>query len=647
MPNYGDHDDLLEGMLTSLLGDSRTGLRGQLRTNLVTRGNTPSKWEDNLWRYNRRRTETLWVVDRLIGPQMMANFASFMGWGVFPDGTKTDLQLLDDEAMMALMTPASQWAPAPYNQPGRSTMDNLMVRVGSFEDGGRMHLISKNLEAAKSRIWAGVSPMSDRRWKEKKLYEPQNFHEACQLITEVLTVFRYLNEPQVRMDLRATYNVMWDDLKAFENALNAKRRAQGKAPTSPTSLWAAYMRKHYALMEARSHAWIADKIAKMRERIISELAAHQPSEAALGTVDNRQWELTDQWQDLSENLAQADYAIFLPMDGYKGCASPSATGLPIQPNVEYFGTTRLMFTPELDARMKHYHLRRRHIDMMAMMNDAVMNPGDPNRPMYLPADLARSSVRTARSQDSARLELRGQPYPRGQESFVSVPGAPWGFVAYRAHYGHGDAEWQEFKAKFEADISDWGEGLVGVDDKRAQTNIHWLDARELGLAEDDTGALRKHFDEFSKTSEFPKSALDAAFLVADKASIESYLKPIPKPARGLLPAGDFGGFILAVDPSYDPNGTRERADESPGYDGTVRVLGSVLWDDVCAFMAVQAHFLDDLWRAAMDHPLGVYVGLAVKQQVDSWKVMGRIGKVFASSYMKWEEERGQRSAPPS
>jgi hypothetical protein len=133
------------------------------------------------------------------------------------------------------------------------------------------------------------------------------------------------------------------------------------------------------------------------------------------------------------------------------------------------------------------------------------------------------------------------------------------------------------------------------------------------------------------------------FLVADEASINSYVRPIPEPPARLLPSGDFGGFILAVDQDFDATKPREREEESPGYDGTLRVLGSVLWDDLSALVVLQTQHLEDLWPLALDHPLGVYVGPVVKKQVISWRVLRRIGKEFCSFYMRWQEQKSQPS----
>jgi hypothetical protein len=110
-------------------------------------------------------------------------------------------------------------------------------------------------------------------------------------------------------------------------------------------------------------------------------------------------------------------------------------------------------------------------------------------------------------------------------------------------------------------------------------------------------------------------------LIADQASIASYLAPTPAP-ESTVP-GDVGGFILAVDADFDAEDRDpDRAEESPGFDGSLRVLGSLLWDDLAALMAMQTQGLEELWGLAMDHPLKIYVGPVTGAQQRSWKSAG-------------------------
>lgn len=84
-------------------------------------------------------------------------------------------------------------------------------------------------------------------------------------------------------------------------------------------------------------------------------------------------------------------------------------------------------------------------------------------------------------------------------------------------------------------------------------------------------------------------------------------------------AGDFGGFVIAIDPSFDPVEGISRPDESPNYHGQMRVLGSLVWGDIYAQLDSQSAELDDLWPLAMHHPNQIYVGPTTPLQVSNWQ----------------------------
>lgn len=57
-----------------------------------------------------------------------------------------------------------------------------------------------------------------------------------------------------------------------------------------------------------------------------------------------------------------------------------------------------------------------------------------------------------------------------------------------------------------------------------------------------------------------------------------------------------------------------RLEETPGYNGWLRIPGSMLWDDVGAMLQMQTQHMSDLWPLAKDdrekiyrHPIGPVV----------------------------------------
>jgi hypothetical protein len=107
------------------------------------------------------------------------------------------------------------------------------------------------------------------------------------------------------------------------------------------------------------------------------------------------------------------------------------------------------------------------------------------------------------------------------------------------------------------------------------------------------------------------------FLVVDSLSVSSYaMQPI---SGDIKLAGDFGGFVIAVEVEFDPNNPGDHAEESPGFTGRMGILGSLIWSDLYALAMAQTAYPEDLWPLAMNHPWKVYVGPTVPVQRELWK----------------------------
>ncbi|KAJ0309701.1 hypothetical protein Brms1b_009095 [Colletotrichum noveboracense] len=155
--------------------------------------------------------------------------------------------------------------------------------------------------------------------------------------------------------------------------------------------------------------------------------------------------------------------------------------------------------------------------------------------------------------------------------------------------------------------------------------------------------------EYSKSpamAMFLPTGPDSVFLAADKASIESYLHPIQDNAGPVIPVGDLGSFILAVGSADSERRRRgsgreegeEVAEEADGFNGILRVLGSVLFDDLWASLFRHAFRLSDLARMAEIHPRQVYVGPTVPMERDGWRKSGTWSLTVLKSFEKWQKQ---------
>ena len=140
------------------------------------------------------------------------------------------------------------------------------------------------------------------------------------------------------------------------------------------------------------------------------------------------------------------------------------------------------------------------------------------------------------------------------------------------------------------------------------------------LVHEESAWTDRHFRHFKETLESPDHApgrSDQVFLVVDEQSVKSYLS-IPRNLAEQEHPGENTGFVVAIDAHYDPEEPDDRADESPGYYGVLRILGSLVWSDLYAMMTAQNMAPRDHWPLAMIHPQQVYIGPVSLEQRRRW-----------------------------
>jgi len=490
--------------LDLLLSRNGTHMSDELRQNRIARSNTPSGATDHIMNLCASKAEVdakLWIVDRILEPQTIPHFIEASIGGRLPSGRPSALPPLDPEVLMLMQQPFSEWALPPLDASHDVLVTQVMIRIGSFEDPDRLVSISKELHAMKSRIWEGIMPISERRWHDLRLDDAENFHEACQYIAAVTNVFHYFNMPPIKAALRETYNLIWDHLDAFEKAVNAKRAIEDKEPVLLTSRWHEFISDHFQSISNRSHHWAISHVERLRGPILEDLANQAPAQSFMlfPTYDDQMWDLTNKIHDLVENAAQADTAIFIPMDGYKGGDLPSQDDVPGPDMSNPYREEPIHFAANTMVRKADYYCRLKYLSRVETWTERS-DGDDPLGSKEGPAESARSQVR---AQNKARMELRGKTADEllGEELWVTsaqrVLSMPkheweWAYLGYRLSHDHTDEEWDAFKTKFESDVSNWGAELQGVDNIKERSKVEWRDARDLGIPDGDVAAARQY-----------------------------------------------------------------------------------------------------------------------------------------------------------
>ncbi|KAL4757619.1 uncharacterized protein BDW70DRAFT_143054 [Aspergillus foveolatus] len=583
------------------------------------------------------------LVDRLIEPQTIAHFFSACGHGTLPNGKAISLELLKDTELELLHR-----SPTTDNDE-RDIITRVMSRIGSIEDEARMCIVGRNIWSVKNRIWAGIIPLSEQRWKEKGLDQPDNFDTAAQYLSAVVAVFEYLNRPKVQENIRDTFNLISQHWGEFETIVNAER-GEGQPHVNMRQLWTEYIRAHFEVITERAHRWVLVHVNALREPLIRDLVTYRPAD--LDNPDRVQWKITDRLHILAEIAGVADYTIMLPMHGYYGYTAP-----PIPE-----GVLPSLRSPKWDVRCKAYGPYMKKISRIQQAQNIIDRREREGHVEYHVADpvqFQRTTEIQLGCQHRARREIRGEPVE-------PVPKEPWitdvlywmktdehrvGFVVYRLTYGQTEADWNAFRERFEAHLSDWGSGHTGSAALKPHLALHWRDGKELGIPEDDVEAAKKHYlDTYTDSADHPLTLLDhinqRAFLAVDTPSYASYTTSTYTASTSYVLPGDFTGFILAVDPEFDPKEGPDRPDETPGFLGQLRILGSLVWGDLLSMLASQCAILEDLWPLAIDHPDQVYAGPLVPLVVKSWRVHNGIRGILMNQMMEYVKARVEGRAWP-
>ncbi|KAK0724144.1 hypothetical protein B0H67DRAFT_640712 [Lasiosphaeris hirsuta] len=601
------------------------------------------------------RDDQIVVKESPMPANMGVQFLQFIERKSLPNGEQTTLPTLTKEEIALLGKPYNQWAPAPFNaNPIRS--ETCMIRfvlatsgVDGLYDPARLFsgtafqdfsYIAHDLEFSKNRLWNGLVPLSDRRWRQKRLDEPENLEKAIEYL-EKAGEFMYFNLSRTVRKMRTAYNTAYGVLEHFDTVLEAHYRATNQQPerrAKAAHLWTEFYFSRTTFVSARVHAWYLKRADVLLENLMGQMRA-VPLDPGGRVWNLPQKELLDKYRALLDYVNKADYTILFPLVGYKNELAHwrHLSNPPIVNWAAYNGSQPLKtYPPELEQRTgvqlqrMQWHLRQ------AIFRDSITRAACVDTQKELRGELL--AVEFHEELWIASLKQWLEPLEEPNNG-VLVSELRWGFVGYRLHYEHSDEEWALFQESFKNELAGWDEGVAGADAVKSKLAIKWIDGRELGILEGDVEAARGHFATGRQTDSdtFRGFLTPPAFLVADKASIDSYLKRPELPGQNLIDDADLGSWITVADFEFDAaRAARDR--ESPGFNGSMRVLESVLIDDVWAGLWYGGNQLKTSWPIARDHPSQLYVGPTTAYQVENWNKFGGVIGATMSKAQAWERQ---------
>ncbi|KAM7185685.1 hypothetical protein V8F20_011709 [Naviculisporaceae sp. PSN 640] len=616
------------------------------------------------------------------------HFIAFVsGINNLPNNRKSAIPPLTKEEFQLLLKPYSQWAPAPFNET-ITPLDSAFVLFmhstcfSGFPDLSDMEsLISTPFEGLsfmeqeahfnKMRAWAGLVPLSERRWKEKGLHQgdsipggpPKNLMKAMDHLDKTMDTFLYWSMERTVDKLRTSYNKAYDHLVKFDNALAAyyaqtPSRRPGNEQRKAADHWAEYFFSHIQFMTDRAHTWYTEKVTALQDHIVQEISSKPLPKGGM-ILSTEQEAALEKLKLTVGRRSSADINLLIPLTGFRNNL-PHWQQYSSPPFVDWTrdylnskGSRPLPgphFPEDIIMRGEVHKDRRAYL---LRQKKAAIPPRISDSALWTSEDSMLILMSGQEANDQARYELRGCPPAEITEELwithlreilerpprSSSSSAPtftkWGWVAYRLDYSHTPEEWSRFLDAFNAEVLDgWDQGVKGASHVKSKAHIQWLDGRDFGIAENDLHAARAHFQSLKDSKSPLIQGLitpSDAFLVADEPSINSFLHPLPEFHPDPLDMQeDTKPIIRIAQAKYDPATMEDHTKkiynkEAPGYTGELDVAGCVLMDDMWPSLFMSLHAgLYSFWPIAAAHPGHIYLGPYANYQEKTWGLLKKM-----------------------
>ncbi|KAG4420478.1 hypothetical protein IFR04_006398 [Cadophora malorum] len=579
--------------------------------------------------------------------------------GIMPGGNRTELPVFPQSEMPVLTQKYEDWAPEPFNKlpgpqgifgPSTTVSPAPLIRwmhiLGGMDDILATAFSSRTLptnversfKVVKTKVWLGIVPVTDARWKAKGLDATDNIEEALAIITQVIDVWKHLAKPEVQGDLRNINNKLWAEIDVFQDACKAVRTTKGEPVPewSLTKLWEAFNEHHFKFIEQQARSWTLTHLKTLhniwKQKFLATFQSGRVLNDTQATVRIDHFDMMIM-RKIQELQFQADIYIRSRTDGF---ITASREINPALANIE---------APKEQLNGIYRNIERNRISAMETAFTTVANARTQHRHREAPVPpfLEEPSVNTDREFAHKELQPEIEKPPVMQmerwvrEQLVKEVGR-FGFVIYRLAYEGSDAEWKDFVRKLETGVVSGLEGLVGVDGIKSKMTLHWIDGGEEKIPEGDIDAARKDFKSISDLPTFPTGLAKTTFLAITPDSILSF-----SDARDGDRKGDYRGFLQAVDVDFDPSKQEEGRKNNPkGYDGSFKIIDQLVWTDLFAvFVACHGQTMQDYWALAAQHPWGVYVGPTTGVRRRQWREMnGGLGFMLEASKKIVNERAG-------
>jgi hypothetical protein len=431
------------------------------------------------------------LVDRIIPASTLYFFLDFTLEGNLYTGEKCTLPLIKEDEVRLFGTPYAFWAAPPWN----TTSSCLQERILKGPAGSNV-IVKGRISNMRARLWEGMIPMSGARWKEKKLDDPKNWQFAFDFMWDIILTFMWLGDPDTQKLIKNGFNHVAQELKIFQDALNARRARNGIAELiDMRKLWLEFVRSIFETMVTRTHSWVLDRV---NEIVDNGKAAYDAVADANGAANAHAAakELLEAWSDLNRTLHLCDWMVMMPMDGFTGFSASSS-------DTKVVGS---LFPLPFRQDQRRELSARIPTPFMERLQHTLEDNHTDNHAIYTNRESINALLKESKDMNhEVRFQLRGEPKSLGREHWISIlhsrtkwslsHGGPqdqrWGFVAYMLTHTPTKEQWELFFQKVNAEFQRSGEWVKGFDEVKPRMALQWIDAKKAGISHDDIQGAKR------------------------------------------------------------------------------------------------------------------------------------------------------------
>lgn len=327
-----------------------------------------------------------------------------------------------------------------------------------------------------------------------------NVEVALSQIQLIVDVFDYLHTPRVQGRLRDIYNHIWFEFDILQDVLDAVEVSNGRSKPiyNLPALWQEYIQSYlFENMAFQSRSFIFTNLLPLYNATRSEFFNQPKSafdEAEVTPIPQHHFRVLNSILDL---YIETEFHVVPHTVGFVYRHEPgNVTGL-LSEDESSWKKNNAIYESLQTARREDFQLDYQR-KIKAATETRVAN--DKNPPFEKKQEALQpiwDILDRADAHQTAQPQILN-PSKEEEEGWVRELSSidKFGYVIYKMSKGQDDGEWKSFLDKLEVGLDSGWEDMLGVENVRQKSTLHWIDGPDESIFEDDFADAREYDDFF-------------------------------------------------------------------------------------------------------------------------------------------------------